>query len=128
MSLPASLTDVKHYWSTHVNDIEVVRAPIGSAEFLAELDQYRYEKMPYLRDVVTSPSWRGKKVLEVGCGPGIDLVRLASSGADVTAIDLTPEAVTLARRHLELRRLQGTVLEGNAERTPFPDGTFDAVY
>ena len=113
MTSPATLGDVKRYWSTHVNDIEVVDAPVGSPEFLEELERYRYEKMPYLRDIVRASSWRGKRVLEIGCGPGMDL---------------TPPAVRLARRHLQIRKLPGSVLEGNAERTPFADGTFDAVY
>jgi SAM-dependent methyltransferase len=128
MTTPATLADVKRYWSTHVNDIEVIQAPIGSAEFLDELVRYRYEKMPYLRDIVTSPSLRGKRTLEVGCGPGVDLVHLAAAGARVTAVDLTPEAVSLARRHLEVRGLDATVQEANAERLPFDDGTFDLVY
>ena len=55
MTSPATLGDVKRYWSTHVNDIEVVDAPVGSPEFLEELERYRYEKMPYLRDIVRSP-------------------------------------------------------------------------
>src|SRR5215203_4170806 len=75
MSSPATLGDVKRYWSTHVNDIEVVDAPVGSPEFLEELERYRYEKMPYLRDIVRAPSWRGKRVLEIGCGPGMDLIQ-----------------------------------------------------
>jgi ubiquinone/menaquinone biosynthesis C-methylase UbiE len=123
-----TLADVKQYWSTHVNDVEVIRAPLGSAEFLDEIEQYRYEKMPYLRAIVSSPSFRNKRLLEIGCGPGVDLVQLAAAGAQVTAIDLTPEAVSLARRHLAVRGLTGTVQEGNAEQLPFEDGTFDVVY
>lgn len=123
-----TLADVKQYWSTHVNDIEVIRAPLGSAEFLDELEQYRYEKMPYLRRIVTSASLRDKRLLEIGCGPGVDLVQLAAAGARVTAIDLTPEAVSLARQHLAVRGLTATVLEANAEQLPFEEGTFDVVY
>lgn len=128
MTTTATLADVKRYWSTHVNDIEVIQAPIGSPEFLEELVRYRYEKMPYLREIVTSASLKGKHILEVGCGPGVDLVHLAAVGGRVTAVDLTPEAVSLARRHLEVRALEATVQEANAERLPFEDGTFDVVY
>ncbi len=46
MTTTATLADVKRYWSTHVNDIEVIKAPIGSAEFLEELIRYR-SRMPY---------------------------------------------------------------------------------
>jgi len=128
MTATATLADVKRYWSTHINDIEVIQAPVGSAEFLEELEDYRYEKMPYLRGIVSSASLRGKQILEVGCGPGVDLVQLASAGAHVTAVDLTPEAVSLARQHLAVRGLPGTVQEANAERLPFDEGTFDIVY
>ena len=68
MSSPATLGDVKRYWSTHVNDIEVVVAPVGSPEFLEELERYRYEKMPYLRDIVRAPSWRGSHT-RASCTP-----------------------------------------------------------
>jgi len=128
MSTAFTIADVKQYWSTHVNDVEVIKAPLGSTEFLDELVRYRYEKMPYLLEIVTSPSLRHKHILEIGCGPGIDLIHLAATGARVTAIDLTPEGVFLARRHLELRGLQATVREGNAERLQFDDGAFDMVY
>ena len=128
MSTAVTLVDVKRYWSRYINDVEVIKAPLGSTEFLDELVRYRYEKMPYLLGIVTSPALRHKDILEIGCGPGIDLIHLAATGARVTAIDLTPEAVSLARRHLELRGLQATVQEGNAERLQFKDEEFDVVY
>ncbi|MGE0451712.1 MAG: class I SAM-dependent methyltransferase [Vicinamibacterales bacterium] len=123
-----TLADVKQYWSTHVNDIEVIQAPVGSAEFLSEIEAYRYEKMPYLRPIATSPTFRGKRVLEIGCGPGVDSVQIATAGAKLTAVDLTPQAVALTRQHLSVRGLEGTVQEANAEQLPFPDGSFDIVY
>ncbi|PIE36422.1 MAG: bifunctional 3-demethylubiquinol 3-O-methyltransferase/2-polyprenyl-6-hydroxyphenol methylase [Gammaproteobacteria bacterium] len=42
----------------------------------------------------------GKKVLDVGCGGGILSESMAASGADVTGIDLSPEALHVARQHL----------------------------
>jgi ubiquinone/menaquinone biosynthesis C-methylase UbiE len=123
-----TLADVKQYWSTHVNDIEVVSAPVGSPEFLAQMEQYRYEKMPYLKGIVTAPDYRGKELLEIGCGPGIDSVQLATAGARFNAVDLTPQAVSLTRQHLALRGLTGNVQEANAEQLPFPADTFDIVY
>jgi ubiquinone/menaquinone biosynthesis C-methylase UbiE len=128
MSTP-TLADVKKYWSTHVNDIEVIQDhTVGGAEFLSQMEAYRYEKMPYLRPTVTSPSLRGKRVLEIGCGPGVDSVQLATAGAQLTAVDLTPPAVALTRQHLAVRGLTATVQEANAEQLPFDDGTFDVVY
>src|SRR3954469_21023966 len=40
---------------------------------------------------------RGKRVLDVGCGEGADALLLAALGARVTAIDVSPKAIELAR-------------------------------
>jgi len=42
---------------------------------------------------------RGARVLDIGCGGGLLSEALAQSGADVTAIDLAPELVKVARLH-----------------------------
>ena len=39
----------------------------------------------------------GKRVLELGCGPGIDAVSMAERGLEVTATDYAPEFVAIAR-------------------------------
>ena len=42
--------------------------------------------------------YRDKRVLEVGCGAGTDLVRFARGGAHVTGVDLSSSAIALARQ------------------------------
>ncbi|HET7011565.1 MAG TPA: class I SAM-dependent methyltransferase [Anaerolineales bacterium] len=77
-----------------------------------------------LRRVAT---WRGKRVLEVGCGDGRLSVRLARLGAIVVAIDPESSLIRIARRNLPPRyasRVRFRV--GTAERMPH-DGPFDAV-
>jgi len=41
----------------------------------------------------------GKKVLDVGCGGGLLSEAMAQAGAEVTAIDLAPELIKVARLH-----------------------------
>lgn len=63
------------------------------------------------------------RVLDAGCGPGNLSAAAATRGASVVGTDLSEVMVALARsRHPELEFRQA-----DAERLPFPDGTFDAV-
>lgn len=74
------------------------------------------------------PAYRGKRVLEVGCGMGCMAMNWAMQGAEVTAVDLNPVAVAQTRRRFELFNLSGEILEVDGESLPFDEGTFDYVY
>src|SRR3974377_672533 len=68
----------------------------------------------------------GESVLDVGTGTGVVAVTAARTGARVSALDLTPELLVEAR---ENGRIAGhpeiAWLEGDAERLPYPDASFD---
>ena len=126
-----TLDDVGRYWNTYVNDIEVCHSPVGTLEFFDELEAYRYNKLSYLRDYVGFYRYCGMRVLEIGCGPGVDTLQFTRAGANIWAIDLAPRAVELARMNLILHGFgekAQQVYVGNAETLAFPDNTFDAVY
>jgi SAM-dependent methyltransferase len=64
-------------------------------------------------------------VLELGCGTGNDAARLAREGYQVTAVDLSAEAVARARaRYGHAVRF---LIADIAAPFPFRDGYFDAV-
>ena len=54
---------------------------------------------PRLRYVAERASLAGAQVLDVGCGGGLLSEALAGEGAAVTAIDLAPELIKVARLH-----------------------------
>ena len=63
----------------------------------------------------------GADVLEVGCGTGLILSRLAATARSVVGVDLSPGMLAAAagRGH--------AVVCADATRLPFPDASFDAV-
>jgi len=120
--------DVRKYWNQHIHDLEITTHPVGTRGFFADLDQYHFEKLHHLVRLVDFNAYRGKRVLEVGCGAGTDLVRFAKGGAIVTGVDLSSSAIALARENFAQQGLSADLREADGERLPFADGSFDLVY
>ena len=73
----------------------------------------------------------GQSGLDVGTGTGdlaIALARQSSPDAHITGVDFTPEMLDLGRRKLARLGLSDRIelLQGDGERLPFADDTFDA--
>ena len=124
----ATIDHVREYWNRHIHDLEITRHPVGSRGFFDDLDQYHFEKLHHLLRLVPFESSRGKSILEVGCGAGVDLARFAKGGADVTGVDLSASAIALARANFEQQQLRGRFEIADGERLPFADDTFDLVF
>jgi len=58
------------------------------------------------------------RALDLGCGIGIDTVYLTKHGWDVTGVDLTPQALAIARRTAASARVGPRFLEGDVSRLP----------
>lgn len=71
----------------------------------------------------------GKRVLEYGCGTGSSAFRLATRGADVTAIDISRVALETAQDHARKSDLASRIsfVHMNAESLAFPPNSFDLV-
>ncbi len=122
------LNEIKEYWNEHIHDLEIVKHPVGSRGFFEDLDEYRFDKLRYLPQIVDFKEYQGKKVLEIGCGAGIDLVRFAKGGAIVTGIDLSETAIDLAKKNFKMNGLKGSLQTMNGEALEFNDKSFDLVY
>jgi SAM-dependent methyltransferase len=65
----------------------------------------------------------GTRLLDVACGPGFVSEAAAARGAQPIGVDVAAAMVVRARR-----RCPGlTFIEGDAQRLPFPDASFDVV-
>lgn len=116
------------YWDERIHDLAITTHPIGTPGFFQQLDEYRYDKLSYLPRLVDFASFKGKKLLEVGCGAGIDLVHFARGGATVTGIDLSTTALDLARKNVEQNKLTADLIQMDGECMQFEDNAFDVVY
>jgi ubiquinone/menaquinone biosynthesis C-methylase UbiE len=99
----------------------------GSRAHIEDLDQGLRVHAPWMDEILDYAHTGGLRVLDVGCGQGIDMTRYATAGARITGIDLTPRHAELAGLHLAALGLQGAVMVGDAESMPFDDMSFDRV-
>ena len=121
-------SQVRAYWNDHIHDLDISSHAPGSREFFADLDQYHFEKLHHLPRLVDFAAYRGKQVLDVGCGAGTDLVRFAKGGAIVSGVDLSSSAIALARQNVAQQGLTADLREADGETLPFADHTFDLVF
>lgn len=66
--------------------------------------------------------FRGKKVLDIGCGVGMFLNQFKKLGADVFGIDVDRDKVRIAKERFK------DVYEAPAEKLPFRKDSFDIVW
>ena len=66
-------------------------------QWLAQVEQARYSLAPYIPAFAGFKNAKGKKVLEIGVGAGVDFSHWVKNGAHATGIDLTEAAIALTR-------------------------------
>jgi intein/homing endonuclease len=72
-------------------------------------------------------NYKGRKVLEFGCGTGINSTIMAYRGAKVTMCDLSQEALDLTRKNLDRLGLDAELIQGDLFDTDFKS-EFDLVH
>ena len=99
----------------------LARVPEGSAESFAGVAN------PFSLGALAP----GERVLDLGCGAGLDSLiaaQMVGPTGSVTGIDMTPEMLAKARAGAaELGADHVRFVEGEAERLPFDDASFDVV-
>ncbi|TBR12119.1 MAG: bifunctional 2-polyprenyl-6-hydroxyphenol methylase/3-demethylubiquinol 3-O-methyltransferase UbiG [Lysobacter sp.] len=96
--------------------------PAGPQKALHALNPVR------LRYVAERSPLQGAHLLDVGCGAGLLSEAMARAGADVTAIDLSPELVRIARLHaLETGTTVDYRLQSVEDLASADSAGFDAV-
>jgi 2-polyprenyl-3-methyl-5-hydroxy-6-metoxy-1,4-benzoquinol methylase len=71
---------------------------------------------------------QGKRVLDLGCGSGENIVPLVRRGAKVFAVDISPELVAAARLRLKMVNLDARLWAGSAYETGLAAESIDVVF
>lgn len=80
---------------------------IGGIEFQKEKKPYVWK---FYEMLLKNYDFKGKKVLEFGCGTGINTLFMAQLGADVTFVDSSRKALKMVRANMKSLGLKGRTI------------------
>src|SRR5947209_9427031 len=128
----ASVIDqVRAYWNRRPCNIRHSTKPVGTREYFDEVEERKYFVEPHIPAFAEFERWRGKRVLEIGCGIGTDSINFARHGADLTIVELSETSLELTKQRFEVFGLSARFIQGNAEEIAelIPPGEeFDLIY
>jgi len=126
------IEEVREYWDRRPCNIRHSLQPLGTREYFDEVEARKYFVEPHIPGFAEFERWRGKKVLEIGCGIGTDTVNFARNGAQVTAVELSPKSLEVARQRVAVYGLENSVrfCLGSAEDLAsfLPEDRYDLIY
>jgi ubiquinone/menaquinone biosynthesis C-methylase UbiE len=120
--------EIQEFWSRYPCAKNLISYPEGTKAFFQMHDRLIDRLTPYHTDVYQYEQYRGKRVLEVGCGMGAHAWRFARYAQEFYALDLSPGSIKLARKRFSLYELkESNLIVGDAENLPFQNDYFDYV-
>ena len=126
-----TLSQVQNYWDSRPCNIRHSRSEIGTRAYFEEVEARKYFVEPHIPTFADFASWKGKRVLEIGCGIGTDAINFARAGAIYTGVELSIASLELTRKRFEVfGQKSHNLLIGNAEEIAdlFPGQIFDLIY
>lgn len=124
--------EIRDFWSRNVNAERVFGKEVsshdrGDERYFNDLEVQRYRSHRHLIPWIQSMA-PGTSCLEIGCGIGMDSIKIAGHGLQITSLDLTSVGVATAMHRFRASGVEGSFLVGDACSLPIEDESFDFVY
>lgn len=124
------MENVIKYWNNQPCNINHSKKEIGTKEYFDEVEKKKYFVEPHIKEFANFSQWKGKKVLEIGCGIGTDAVNFARNGAIYTGIELSNKSLDITKQRFDVFRLSGTFynMSGEEDMSFLGENSFDLIY
>jgi len=106
---------IKNYWNNRPCNIKHSNKQIGTIDYFNEVEERKYFVEPHILKFAEFEKWKGKDVLEIGCGIGTDSINFARAGANLTIVELSERSLDICKKRFELFNLKAKFILGNSE-------------
>lgn len=119
--------EAQNQWNqTPCGHVEGLESP--DLNYFLRVEENRYKAEGFILRLFPFDQFRGKNVLEIGCGHGTDSVQFAKYGANCHVVDITDRHLELTRLNFKLRGYNLEWRKCDATAIDFPDNYFDCIY
>lgn len=94
------------------------------SQLQTDLDKKKVSKLNYVARVTSKYLKKGAKVLEAGCGNGIQVFKLTSCGFNVTGLDFSPKTI----QFLKTNYPDYNFVLGDVRQIPDADNSYDGYW
>lgn len=124
-----AIQKIKSFWNKQPCNLLHSFLPIGTKEYFDAVEARKYFVESHIPAFADFAKWKGKKVLEIGCGLGTESINFARAGAILTIIELSDRSIEYCKQRFQIYGLTATFICGNAEElTKFIHDEFDLVW
>jgi len=128
-----NIKKVQDYWDSRPCNLFHSKAEVGTKTYFDEVEKRKYFVEPHIPGFANFDLWKGKKVLEIGCGLGTESINFARAGADLTIVEISQRSLDLCKKRFEVFGLKANFHQGNAEELekilPKEDlGSYDLIW
>lgn len=118
-----------NYWNSNIDPKNLSKNfDKKNFNYNEEKEFYLSPEQIYAYDIIEN--FNGKRILEIGCGIGINAIILEEKGADVTVLDISANRLETLKEISNMinKNTNIRLVLGQAESLPFRDNSFDIIY
>lgn len=100
---------VRQYWNSRPCNIRHSSKQVGTLEYFEEVEQRKYFVEPHVPQFADFRAWKGKTVVEVGCGIGTAAISFLKAGCEkYIGVDISDVSIEIAQKRLAVYEFDET--------------------